>query len=132
MAKKTRPPRRRATFGAAARRGLTVATFLTLSGGPGEAGPIARMFAKSETPYADGAPKPAADQTTSLMGRWLTRDRTPHASGTTGTSVRLGKEGWESMQVANNPEASAELDAAMKLFEAKKYSEALPIFSKIA
>jgi outer membrane protein assembly factor BamD (BamD/ComL family) len=132
MADTPRIARRRADLGAAARRGLTVAAILTLAGGRAEAGPFARLFGGGETAYADGAPKPADNQTPSLMSRWLTRDRTPHASEVNGSSVRLGKDGWESTQVAANPAADAELDAAMKLFDAGKHAEALPLFTKIA
>jgi outer membrane protein assembly factor BamD (BamD/ComL family) len=134
MAKTTRQDRRRRrpSLRAAARRGLAVAAILVIAGNRVEAGPIARMFAGGEPSYADGAPKPTGDQTPSLMSRWLTRDRTPHASEVYGSSVRLGKEGWESTKVANNPAVEAELDAAMKIYDAGKYAEALPLLKKIA
>ncbi|WP_435019190.1 tetratricopeptide repeat protein [Tundrisphaera sp. TA3] len=131
MAKNPRHPRRRPAIAAAARRGLAVATILAAIGGTGEAGPIARWLS-GDPAYGQGAPKPTGNQTPSLLGRWLTGDRTPHASEVNGPSIRLGADGWESTKVAANPELDAELAAAMKVFEAGKYAEALPLLNKIA
>ena len=124
---------RHLTFSKSARLGLAVAAILASCGESKAGGPISRWLGKGgETPYAEGAPKPTGDQTASLMGRWLTRDRTPHASEVNGPSIKLGQAGWESTKVAANPEAEADLEAAMKVFDAGDHAKALPLLKKIA
>lgn len=131
----TRRRRSRPTLAPRGRRRLAAGLALLLPmaiAAEADAGPIADWFRRDKVDYSSGPPKPTGDQTSSLMGRWLTREVTPHFSQIRGSSMKVGQAAWESTRVATSPEVEAELDAAMKLYDAKKYAEALPRLSRIA
>ncbi|MFI5456440.1 MAG: hypothetical protein ACHRXM_13405, partial [Isosphaerales bacterium] len=69
-----------------------------------------------------------------LLDRWLAPKRTPGArSGDPGSTLVLGSDGWRPMaKPAKNPQADAEVQAALKLFQVGKFAEAEKQFAKIA
>jgi outer membrane protein assembly factor BamD (BamD/ComL family) len=69
-----------------------------------------------------------------LLDRWLTPKRAPGArSGDSSSTLILGSDGWRPMaKPAKNPQADAEFQAALKLFQTGKFAEAESQFAKIA
>jgi len=69
-----------------------------------------------------------------LLDRWLTPKRTPGTgSGDPSSTLILGSDGWRPMvKPAKNPQADAEVQAAVKLFQVGKFAEAEKQFAKIA
>jgi outer membrane protein assembly factor BamD (BamD/ComL family) len=72
---------------------------------------------------------------TNLFQRWLTPRGNPalKSSEPPSSTMVLGSDGWRPMaKPAPDPQADAELDAAMKLFQQAKFEEAEKAFTKIA
>jgi outer membrane protein assembly factor BamD (BamD/ComL family) len=70
-----------------------------------------------------------------LLDRWLTPKRTPggRTAGDGSSTLILGSDGWRPMvKPAKNPQADAELQAALKLFQVGKFADAQKQFAKIA
>ena len=69
-----------------------------------------------------------------LFDRWLTPKSTPGArSDDPSSTLILGSDGWRPMaKPAKNPQADAEFQAALKLFQQGKFPEAEKQFAKIA
>ncbi|WP_435007475.1 outer membrane protein assembly factor BamD [Tundrisphaera lichenicola] len=115
----------------AVRRGLSIAAILAATGGGSEAGVIADWIASRVAPSSYSADSDSKDG--NLMSRWLTRDKTPFASGSMASnSVFLGQHGWEKTKAAPDPQAEAEFAVAKKLFDAGNYAQAEPLLQKMA
>jgi len=75
-----------------------------------------------------------ATDSQNLFDRWMTPKMTPGAkSGDPSSTLILGSDGWRPMvKPAKNPQADAEFQAALKLFQLGKFPEAEKQFAKIA
>jgi len=69
-----------------------------------------------------------------LLDRWLAPKRAPGArSGDPSSTLILGSDGWRPMvKPAKNPQADAEFQAALKLFQLGNFAESEKQFAKIA
>jgi outer membrane protein assembly factor BamD (BamD/ComL family) len=74
--------------------------------------------------------------TPNLLDRWLTPKQTPGSPigrGDGSSTLVLGSDGWRPMmKPAKNPQADAELQAALKQFQIGKFADAEKQFAKIA
>ncbi len=96
-------PRRRVRGGARALGTLALAVGLTTtaSGCLSGPGPVARKLLKLDTPYAEGAPETAQGSQERLLARWLTPDKTPHASQSTAPGKTASVVAGDDQRTAN-------------------------------
>ncbi len=68
-----------------------------------------------------------------LMARWLTPKKTPYSSAAEPRSTLvLGSDGWSPLKTVSDPKATAEFQAAERLFQQGKLQEAETAFKTIA
>lgn len=117
-----------------ARRGASIALITLMVGPPASAGPISDWFSAFRSPNPDSISANSDTRTDGrLLQRWLTRDKSPFTTESMDSSSALvGEKGWSKTKVAPDPISQAEFDAAKKLFDAKQYDKAEPLFAALA
>ena len=116
------------------RRGVSIASLTLLAGSPASAGQIADWFAAVRAPAPDTV-TPDSDKRTNgrLMDRWMTRNKSPFTTESMdSSSTYFGEKGWEKSKVVPDPVSEAEFAAAKKLFDAKQFDKAEPLFAALA
>ncbi|MDX2039585.1 MAG: outer membrane protein assembly factor BamD [Isosphaeraceae bacterium] len=124
------------TSRATASASLALAATLLAAGCSAGGGPLARLKGMGKGDYANGAPAPHTEASSSqnLMSRWLTPSKTPHTSDseTKTAGLVLGEDGWAPMKVKPDPEADGELAAAQKDAQEGRFAPAEAAFARIA
>ncbi len=118
-------------------QGLGLATFGLLAwmiAPLAQAGAIADWLANRNAPTAMNMPESDGKTNTSLIGRWLSTEKTPFSSGNSmgDTSVFFGQKGWEKTKSAPDPTSESEFVAAKKLYDAGDLAGAVKLLTPLA
>jgi outer membrane protein assembly factor BamD (BamD/ComL family) len=113
--------------------GALALAVLAAAGCQSGTGPLARWRMVRDGSLAPGPTKDELGDDRSMMARWLSPAKpNSEASSKTDNAMVGNSNGWAPMKPKPNPEADAEFQAALRLYQQGQLAEAEPAFRAIA